>query len=181
MEGLYVTARVGRRLKKYIVDSYQSDIIPMERNMALISLIKPHLELTAEEEEPIDEEIMQKEVVRIEIPLGNMKVYNRAARKVYVCNTLWRNRLSEKGQDEVKKFFDRAFRQQFRTYMDGFIESQEMFGKDGRKYNKVKEGVTAFLIQYHIDFTERDIAALARDWYRHRDKTEENQSSPLVY
>lgn len=181
MEGMYVTARVGKRLKRYIVGSYQSDIVPTERNMALVSLIKPHLELTAENEETLDREIVLDEVVRIEIPMVNTKVYSRSARKVYVCNTLWRNRLSAKGQDEVKRFFDQAFKQQFRTYMDGFIESQEMFVTGGLKYNKVKDGVTAFLMQYHIDFTNRDIAALARDWYRHRDKTEQNMASPLVY
>lgn len=181
MEGLYVTARVGERLKKYIVDSYQSDIIPTERNMALISLIKPHLELTADEKEPLDEETVLKEVVRIEIPLGNTKVYNHSERKVYVCNTIWRNRLSNRGQDEVRRFFKNAFKKQFRAFMDGFIECQEMFGNADCKYNKVKEGVTAFLMQYHIDFTERDIAALTRDWYRHRDKTEEYKTSPLVY
>ena len=176
MKGLYVTAKVGERNKRFIEDSYQSDTIPLERDSILLHLIMPYLELTSDE--PAEDDY-GPDTVKIELPLGNKKVYNHSGQMVYVCNTLWRNRLSEEGQAKVKRFFDHEVKKAFRTYMDGYIESQNAT-ETGRQYKRIKEGITAFFIQYHIDFTKQDIAAFARDWYRHRDKVDENLRSPLV-
>ena len=174
MKGLYVTAKVGKRIKRYLEGSYQSDTIPLERGSNLLNIIMPFLELTADEPEDIDDE-----TIKIELPLGNKKVYNSSGQTVYVCNTLWRNRLSEEGQFQVKRFFDNEFKKTFRTYMDCYVEQQK--AKNGEDCKcKIKEGIAAFLIQYHIDFTKQDIATLARDWYRHRDKVDENKRSPCV-
>lgn len=174
MKGLYVTAKVGKRYKKYIESSYQSDTIPLERGSNLLNIIMPFLELTSDEPEIIDDE-----TIKIELPLGNKKVYNSAGQTNYVCNTLWRNRLSEEGQFRVKRFFENEFKKSFHSYMDGHIDCQNSKKSDDEN-NKIKEAVTAFLIQYHIDFTKQDIAALTRDWYRHRDKVDENKRSPCV-
>lgn len=174
MKGLYVTAKVGKRYKKYIESSYQSDTIPLERGSNLLNIIMPYLELTSGEPEPVDDE-----TIKIELPLGNKKVYNSAGQTNYVCNTLWRNRLSEDGQFRVKRFFENEFKKAFRTYMDCYVEHER--AKNGEDCKcKIKETVTAFLIQYHIDFTKQDIATLTRDWYRHRDKVDENKRSPFV-
>lgn len=174
MKGLYVTAKVGKRNKRYIEGSYQSDTIPLERGTNLLNLIMPYLELTTDDPEEVDDE-----TIKIELPLGNKKVYNSAGQTVYVCNTLWRNRLSEDGQFQVKRFFENEFKKTFRTYMDCYVEQQK--AKNGEDCKcKIKEGIAAFLIQYHIDFTKQDIATLARDWYRHRDKVDENKRSPCV-
>ena len=43
MKGLYVTAKVGKRNKRYIEGSYQSDTIPLERGSNLLNLIMPYL------------------------------------------------------------------------------------------------------------------------------------------
>lgn len=174
MKGLYVTAKVGKRNKRYIEDSYQSDTVPLERGSNLLNIIMPYLELTTGEPEEVDDE-----TIKIELPLGNKKVYNSSGQTVYVCNTLWRNRLSEEGQFQVKRFFENEFKKTFRTYMDCYVEQQK--AKNGEDCKcKIKEGIAAFLIQYHIDFTKQDIATLARDWYRHRDKVDENKRSPCV-
>ncbi len=134
----------------------------------------PYLELTTEDPVEID-----GETIKIELPLGNKKVYNSAGKSVYVCNTLWRNRLSEVGQYKVKHFFENEFKKTYRTYMDCFVEQQKAkYGEDC--FCKIKEGIAAFLIQYHIEFNNKDIASLARDWYRHRDKVDENKRSPCV-
>lgn len=174
MKGLYVTAKIGQRYKRYVECSYQSDTVPLERGSNLLNTIMPYLELTTDEQEEVDDE-----TIKIELPLGNKKVYNSAGQTVYVCNTLWRNRLSEEGQFKVKRFFENVFKQTFRTYMDAYIERQSSSSKN-KTAKRVKEGIAAFLIQYHIDFTKQDIAALARDWYRHRDKVDENKRSPFV-
>ena len=174
MKGLYVTAKVGKRNKRYIEGSYQSDTIPLERGSNLLNLIMPYLELTTDDPEELDDE-----TIKIELPLGNKKVYNSHGRSIYVCNTLWRNRLSVEGQFQVKRFFENEFKKAFRTYIDCYVEQQKA-NNDDSSYYKIKDGVTAFLIQYHIEFTKQDIATLARDWYRHRDRVEENKRSPCV-
>ena len=174
MKGLYVTARIGQRYKRYVEGSYQSDTIPLERGSNLLNTIMPYLELTSGEPEEVD-----NETIKIELPLGNKKVYNSAGQTVYVCNTLWRNRLSDEGQFKVKRFIENEFKKAFRTYMDAYIERKSDTNKN-KTDKRVKEGITAFLIQYHISFTKKDIATLARDWYRHRDKVDENKRSPCV-
>ena len=133
-----------------------------------------HLELTTGEPEEVDDE-----TIKIELPLGNKKVYNSSGQTVYVCNTLWRNRLSEEGQYRVKRFFENEFKSKLRTYVDAYIEKGKERDRNG-KDRRVKEAITAFFIQYHIDFTKKDLATMARDWYRHRDKVDENKRSPLV-
>ena len=174
MKELYVTARIGPRYKRYVESAYQSDTIPLERGSNLLNIIMPFLELTADETEDIDDE-----TIKIELPLGNKKVYNFAGRSVYVCNTLWRNRLSEKGQYRVKRFIENEFKSKLRTYVDAYIEKGETSERNG-KDRRVKEGIAAFFIQYHIDFTKKDLDTMSRDWYRHRDKVDENKRSPMV-
>ncbi len=174
MKGLYVTARIGQRYKRYVADSYQSDTVPLERGSNLLNIIMPYLELTTGEPEEVDDE-----TIKIELPLGNKKVYNSSGQTVYVCNTLWRNRLSEEGQYRVKRFFENEFKSKLRTYVDAYIEKGKERDRNG-KDRRVKEAITAFFIQYHIDFTKKDLATMARDWYRHRDKVDENKRSPLV-
>ena len=39
MKGLYVTARIGQRYKRYVADSYQSDTVPLERGSNLLNII----------------------------------------------------------------------------------------------------------------------------------------------
>ena len=176
MKGYYVTVRVGEKLKKYLEASYNGDIIKPPKDSTLMCIIKQHLELFSSTE---DIELPENECVKIELPLQNGAVYSQSTGKVYVCNTLWRNRLSEDGQYQVKRFFENEFKKTFRTYMDCYVEQQK--AKNGEDCKcKIKEGIAAFLIQYHIDFTKQDIATLARDWYRHRDKVDENKRSPCV-
>ena len=178
-------------------------MIPLQKGSNFYHLLMPYLEITANtEEEDLDELVEQemeasnedpseenierkkaqirKGIVTIELPLVNKKVYNSKGQKVYVCNTLYRNRLSLQGQKVIKKFFEREFKKQFRTFMDGWIENE--MGKMSKEqvYVKMKEGVAAFFLQYHIDFTAQDISAFARDWYRHRDKVEDNKRSPFL-
>lgn len=183
MEGYYVFARVGSRMKQYVINAYNSDIVPLENESVLMNIIRPHLELRPHDEdlEEFDDETMKNEVIRIELPHDRKKVYSVSKQKVYVCNTLWRNRLSSKGQFKVKRFFERNFKFAFYTYMDGDIERQEMMKKEGEIYNEMISGIQAFMDKYHLPYVERDLRTLARDWYRHRDKVEGYKISPIAF
>ena len=174
MEGLYVKAHVGKKLKKYLENSFQNGIIVPPQNSNLINIIKPHLELHADEEM-----LPEDETVTIELPNTKDKVYYYNGEKVYVCTTLWRNRLSEYGHKRVKQFFENHFKYSFRIYMDAYVEKQRNKESNGSKV-KVKEGVVQFLMQYHIDFDEKLVSSLTRDWWRHNDKNEIYDFSPLI-
>ena len=178
MEGMYVKAHVGKKLKQWLQDSYQDGVVHPAHGSVLVYLMIPYLELQPKTEE---EQFPEEETVMIELPMKrDEKVYCHSTHKVYYCNTLWRNRLSSKGHKKVKQFFETNFRKAFHTFMDGYIEGQhETKDEDARL--KVKQGVCAFLNQYHIDYTETMISSMTRDWWRHVDKTEENRVSPMVY
>ena len=141
-------------------------------------MIIPFLELRPKD---YVEDLPDDETIEIELPLKrNEKVYCQSTGKVYYCNTLWRNHLSKAGHKKVKRFFETNFRKAYHTFMDGYIEGQyETKDEDTRL--RVKQGVCAFLNQYHITYTERMISSMTRDWWRHVDKTEENRVSPMVY
>lgn len=175
MEGLYVKARVGKKLKSFLENSFQNGIIVPPQNSNFILFIKPYLELSPDEEILPDDE-----TVTIELPNNKEKVYNYQGKKVYVCATLWRNHLSAVGHRRVKSFFENLLRHTFRVYMDSYVEWQRTNDINGSRI-KVKEGVVQFLMQYHIDFDERMVSSMVRDWWRHNDKNEKYNFSPLIY
>lgn len=177
MKGYYVTVMVGEKLKKYLEASYNGGIIKPPKDSNLMGIIKQHLELFSSTE---DIELPENECVKIELPLQNGAVYSQSSGKVYVCNTLWRNRLSETGHKRVRKFFENNFKYSFHIFMDGHITGQYS-QKNEEDRIKIKEAVVEFLMQYHINLDDRLIASLTRDWWRHNDRNEHYKESPLVY
>ena len=175
---MYVKAHVGKKLKRWIEDSFQDGTVRPARGSVLVMLILPYLELHPKGEE---EELPEDETVLIELPMKrDEKVYCKSTKKVYYCNTIWRNWLSKAGHKKVKHFFETNFRKAFHTFMDGYTEGQhETKDEDARM--KVKQGVCAFLNQYHINYDETMISSMTRDWWRHVEKNEENRISPMVY
>lgn len=176
MEGIYVEILVGKRLKRFVEASFQSEILNPKKDSTLINLIKPYLELTSSGDAV---ELPPDEVIRVELPLSNKRVYSVADKKTYVCNTLWRTQLTKRGHNRARAFFENSFRNSFHTFMDGYAEAQHDNTPDNRM--NIKQGVVAFLCQYHIDFTEKDVTALTRSWYRHNDRNECGRVSPAIY
>lgn len=178
MEGLYVKARVGKKLKKWLEDSYQDSVVRPKKGSVLVTMIIPFLELRPKD---YVEDLPDDETIEIELPLKrNEKVYCQSTGKVYYCNTIWRNTLSKAGHKKVKWFFETTFRKAFHTFMDGHIEGQhEKMGEKERL--EVKAAVCAFLNQYHIEYDERMISSMTRDWWRHVEENEKNRISPMVY
>ena len=67
-------------------------------------------------------------------------------------------------------------RQAFHVYMDGYTSAYDELDK-----KRVKAGITSFLSDYNINFTEKDISSLARDWFRYRDKKYEGRINPILF
>lgn len=178
MEGIYVKAHVGKKLKKWLEDSYQDSIVHPLRGSVLVMLMIPYLELRPKD---YVDDLPEDETVQIELPLKrNEKVYCQSTGKVYYCDTIWRSCLSEKGHKKVKRFFETTFRKAFHTFMDGHIEAQNE-KKGDKERLEVKAAVCAFLNQYHIEYDERMISSMTRDWWRHVEENEKNRISPMVY
>lgn len=177
MKGYYVTVRVGEKLKKYLEASYNGEFIKPPKDSNLMGIIKQYLELASSAEEEV---LPENECVKIELPLQNGVVYSQSAGKVYVCNTLWRNKLSETGHKRVRKFFENNFKYSFHIFMDGHITGQYSQKSEDARI-KIKEAVVEFLLQYHINLDDRLIAALTRDWWRHNDRNEHYLESPIIY
>lgn len=178
MEGLYVKARVGKKLKKWLEDSYQDTIVHPLRGSVLVMLMIPYLELRPKD---YVDDLPEDETVQIELPLKrNEKVYCQSTGKVYYCDTIWRSCLSEKGHKKVKRFFETTFRKAFHTFMDGHIEGQHEKMSEKERL-EVKTAVCSFLNQYHIEYDEKMISSMTRDWWRHVEENEKNRISPMVY
>lgn len=181
MEGRFLTVTIKDNIKKFVTESLNSDYVPLERGSTLLYIIKPHLLL-----EPDGWELMEIEEgysqLRIELP-ELRKEYDSRNDRVYYCNTLFRDHIDAKGLKKVRKFLYNTYKASFRTFMDGWIERQYAAESDSDKevVEQVVEGVTSFLNQYHIPFTEKDVEALRQDWQRHKRKNENYRFSPILY
>lgn len=173
---------VKAHIKKFLTQSLQSEIVKPERDSTLMAIIKPHLILESAVDET-DPEPEGYEEIKIELP-DLRQVYNSKTGRSYYCDTMFRDHIDNKGLEKVRNFFNRTFKAAYRTFMDGYIESQnDAYTDEGNEESRlrVKRGAVSFLMSYHIDPDERLITALTRDWYRHRERTEKNRFSPVLY
>ena len=180
MKERYLTVSVEQHIYRYITESLGTNVVKLERDSTLMSIIKPYLELSSEtDEQPVPDKFME---LKIELP-ELRRVYNSRTGSCYYCDTLFRNVLTEKGMVKVRRFLSRTFKNSFRTFMDGYTENQNDNNAEAAETSRmrVKRGVVAFLLQYHIDINERLVSTLTRDWYRHRDRTEQNRFTPVFY
>lgn len=181
MKGRYLTVSVKSHIRQYIVESLGSDIIKTERDSTLMAIIKPHLMLgsSVEEVEPVPEGYGE---LQIELP-DLRQVYEARSGKTYYCDTMFRDHIDNKGMEKVRNFLNRTFKAAFRTFMDGYTESQNDANtlNDVDRRMRVKQGVMSFLLQYHITTDEKLISSLTRDWYRHQERNEKNRFSPVLY
>lgn len=173
---------VESHIYSYITQSRQSEVITLERDSTLLAIMKPHLELKPVSDEDAVEVPEGYKMLRIVVP-ELRHVYNHKKKKVIYCDTLFRDNLSPKGVKKVNKFFKDNFKDKFRVAMDIYVEKQydEMSDSDEQHRIKLKKGITTFLLQYHIEPTEKLIRSLKMDYIRHRDKNEMYRYSPVFY
>ena len=181
MKGRYLTVTVKSHIKQYLVESLGTDVVKTERNSTLLAIIKPHLILESAVEE-VEEIPDDYEKIQIELP-DLRQVYSAVNGKVYYCDTMFRDHIDQLGLEKVRNFFSRTFKAAFRTFMDGYTESQNdinSLSEENRRL-RVKQGVVSFLLQYHIEPKEKLVINLTRDWYRHQHRNEKNRFSPITY
>lgn len=182
MKKRILTIVVEDHFYKYITESIGGDTVRPERDSTLLAIIKPYLETKSSLEAETEEIPEGYSPIHIELP-ELRQTYNSQTGKVIYCDTLFRDCISPKGVEKVRRYFKNCFKMAFRTFMDGYTENQNDNNAEADETSRmrVKRGVVAFLLQYHIDINERLVSTLTRDWYRHRDRTEQNRFTPVFY
>ncbi len=177
MKDRILTITVKADLHKYLTESHQSDIIRPERDSELMTVIKPYLCLEPDEWEsqPIPDGYAQ-----LQIALPNLrKVYEARSGKVYYCDTLFRDHITEEGLKKVRSYFKRTFNDKFLTFLAGWVEYQNVANEtsENKKRIQITKGIVAFFNNYHITFDESMIEARRKAWIRYLEKLEENRVS----
>lgn len=185
MERIYLTAHVGPTMRQYVEGHYGTDIIELTSRSTFMYAILPHLE-TVSLNEP--EFFLESECVKLALPIRrNEKVYYKNGKSVYVCNTLWRNILTDDGHKMVKKLLYYNYKHSFRTYMAGYVERQhnENDVADKKKRIKVLEGIYAFFLSFGINFEDskeekKEMVKLKKDWERFEKESYRYKVSPFI-
>ena len=177
MKGRILTITVKQDIHKYITESLQSDIVKPERDSELITNIKPYLCLEPDEweSEPIQEGYTQ---LQIELP-DLRQVYEARSGKMYYCDTLFRDHITEEGLKKVRSYFKRIYNDKFLTFLAGWVERQHFDNETApeEKRIQVTSGIVAFFNNYHITFDEKMIEARRKAWIRYQEKLENNKVS----
>ena len=177
MKGRLLTITVKQDIHKYITESLQSEIVRPEKGSELMEVIKPHLCLEADpwELEPIPEGFVQ---LQIELP-DLRQVYEARSGKMYYCDTLFRDHITEDGLKKVRNYFKRTFNNKFLTFLAGWVEYQNVANETAEEERRIQvtKGIVAFYNNYHITFDESMIEARRKAWIRHLEKLEKNKVS----
>lgn len=181
MKDRLLTITVKEDIYKYITMPLQSDVVRLERDSALMTVIKPHLCLEPDdwELEPLPEGFHK---IHIELP-DLRKVYEARSGKVYYCDTLFRDHITKAGLEKVRRFFKRSFHDKFNTYLTGWVEHQHVDNETSETERRIQvtAGIVAFFNSYHIDFDEKMIEARRQAWIRYQKNLEEYKKSPAIY
>lgn len=165
---------------KYITQSLRSDVVKLEKGSTLMHIIKPYLSLEPDEWElePIPEGFTQ---LRIELPVWS-HTYEARSGKVYYCDTLFRDHLTEAGLKKVRSFIKKNYNDKFCTFMAGWVERQHRENEISETSRRIQvtDGIAAFFNNYHIDFTEAMVEARRKAWLRYQDKVENYEKSPVI-
>lgn len=177
MKGIYLSIFIKRHLQRYIVESVGSNVIRLEKDRTLISIIKPHLTLAG----ACEEEEVPEGYAEIMIQLPDVRyVHEAATDTIYRCDTLFRDHITPVGASKVRRFIENTFRNDYRMFLDGYVESQTDRSDSGTRL-RITDGILSFLARYNIEPDEKLIEAIRRDWYRHRDMVDARRFTPLLY
>ena len=179
MKDRLLTITVKEDIYKYITESLQDDVVRPERGSTLMNIIKPHLCLDPDEWElePVPDGYRE---LQIELP-DLRRVYEAKKGKVYYCDTLFRDHITDLGLKKVRNYFNRNFNDKFQTFLAGWVERQHFTNETSEveKRIQVTSGIVAFFNNYHIDFDKKMIEARRKAWLRYQDKVERYKASPV--
>lgn len=157
-----VDVKVGAFLKKWVVNTYGTDYIRLDKDSNLWSIIKMNLELLPNDYTRIED---RSEYIRFQLlhNSSDTRAYDSATGKVYQPNMLYRCCISKKGEHIIKRFLDKQFKNTFHNYMKGALNNNDDLA--------ITDAITEFLCDScQPDFDRKTISTLTKDWYRYRKK-----------
>lgn len=169
-----VDVKVGSFIRQWVLATYNTDIIKIDKYSNLWAIIKQSLELL-----PADYQILEDRSEYISIVLlrdsSKTKAYDIERDKVYRVNTLYRCYISEEGSNRIKRYLDKQFKAAFHTYMVGAVGNNPDM--------TILEGITQFLLDYNLGeaIDNKMLSRLQKDWYRYRQNNQEKYTIPIFF
>lgn len=160
----------------WVMNTYGTDILTLDKDSNLWMIIKQHLDLLPNDWRPVQDRSEYISFVLL-TDGSNTKAYREDPEKhrySYRPNMLYRCALTEKGEYIVKRFLAKQFKNTFHNYMQGAMNNNPEM--------KISEAITEFLMdcqQPTID--KKVIAALTKDWYRYRLKNPDCFKIPIFF
>lgn len=172
-----VDVKVGAFLKQWVINVYGEGPIKLDRDSNLWSIIKQHLDLRPNDYRPIENREEYITFILLK-DSSNTKAYRAATspydRSEYRVHTLYRCILSQRGENIVKRFLSKQFKNAFHNYMRGAMNNNPDIS--------ITEAITEFLsdsCQPVID--NKIISTLSKDWYRYRQKYPDEFRIPIFF
>ena len=169
-----VDVKVGSFIRGWVLATYHTDIIKIDKYSNLWGMVKQSLELL-----PADYRMLEDRSEYISIVLlrdsSKTKAYNIEKDRAYRVNTLYRCYISEEGSNKLRRYLEKQFKAAFHTYMVGAVgNNPEM---------TILEGITQFLLDYNLEgaIDNKMLGRLQKDWYRYRQANQDEYAIPIFF
>lgn len=167
-----VDVKVGSFIRNWVVSTYDTDCIKLDKDMNLWSIIKQNLDLLPNDYKPLE----SKEEYITFVLLADGKdtlAYDPKSNREYRVNTLYRCAISQKGENIIRRFLTKQFKNTFHNYMKGALNNNDALS--------ITEAITEFLTDSHQVVTEKVVSTLSKDWYRYRMKYPDEFKIPIFF
>lgn len=173
-----VDIKVGAFMRAWVMNTYGTDCIKLDRDSNLWLIIKQHLDVVPKEYRPIEDKSEYISFVLLThgqntLAYAEPDPKHPGRQQIYV-NTLYRCIISPKGENIIRRFLDKQFKNAFHNYMRGAMNNNPEIS--------ITDAITEFLEDSRqTNFDNKTIAALTKDWYRYRLKYPDEFSIPIFF
>ncbi len=165
-EPILVYCKVHPVLRDFIVATRGTDLIVADDRGPLWVAVKSHLREVPNDYKPHAIGPVEG-TIRIALPpiSASSPIFNVAAGATIVCNFLYRNFLDKRGQSVVSDLLMKTFKDQYRSFMAGYLASHPNQTAD----SQIKDAIDEFCRIYRITMDDKiTYEMLRKDWYRWR-------------
>jgi len=173
-----VDVRVGAFLRQWVTNVYGPGPVKLDRDSNLWCIVKQHLDLRPDDYRPVEDPEEYITFVLLK-DSSHTTAYRPASlsptgRSEYRVHTLYRCILSKRGENIVRRFLQKQFRNTFHSYMRGAMNNNP--------YISITEAITEFLQDSRQPVIDnRIISTLSKDWYRYRRKYPDEFRIPIFF
>lgn len=169
-----VEVKVGSFIRDWVLATYKSDLVKIDKYSNLWGLIKNSLDTLPNDYRPLTD---KSEYISF-VLLANGKdtiAYNRVKDKIYQPNTLYRCYINEENTARIVKYFENQFKAAFHTYMIGAVGNNDEM--------TIVEGISSFMIDFNLQdhLDKKMLSRLQKDWYRYRQKCDDGYPIPMFF